>query len=179
MAAAGTTSEGTEAQAPTGFPPFKTETYPAQLFWLAITFGFLFVVLWRAAGPRISSVLAERKGRIDGDLSDAETHRKGAEAALATYQSALAAARQTAQGMADDNRKRVAAEVASAKELAEAQARAAAGIAQARIAATREEAKTHVAKAAAEAAIDIVARLTGDNVSPADAAAAVRTASGN
>jgi len=32
MAAAETTTTGTEA--PKGFPPFKSETYPAQLFWL-------------------------------------------------------------------------------------------------------------------------------------------------
>jgi len=34
---------------PAGFPPFKLETFPSQLFWLVITFGFLFVVLWRVA----------------------------------------------------------------------------------------------------------------------------------
>ncbi len=46
--------------------------------------------------------------------------------------------------------------------------------ADARIAATRIEAKGHVVKAAEEAAIAIVARLTGDAVSPADAAQAVK-----
>ena len=24
-----------------GFPPFKTETFPSQIFWLVITFAFL------------------------------------------------------------------------------------------------------------------------------------------
>ena len=51
MAAAETTSEGTEANGG-GFPPFKTETYPSQLFWLTVTFAFLFVVLWRVADIR-------------------------------------------------------------------------------------------------------------------------------
>ena len=40
-----------------GFPPFKTETFPSQIFWLVITFGFLFVVLWRLAGPRINAAI--------------------------------------------------------------------------------------------------------------------------
>ena len=35
-----------------GFPPFDTTTFPSQLFWLALTFGLMFVVLWRVAGPR-------------------------------------------------------------------------------------------------------------------------------
>ena len=46
--------------------------------------------------------------------------------------------------------------------------------ADARIAATRVEAKGHVIKAAEEAAIAIVARLTGEAVSSADAALAVK-----
>ena len=57
--AAGTTAK-TEVPAKhegAGFPPFKTETFPSQIFWLMITFAFLFVVLWRVAGPRIQGVL--------------------------------------------------------------------------------------------------------------------------
>jgi F-type H+-transporting ATPase subunit b len=46
--------------------------------------------------------------------------------------------------------------------------------AEERIAATRTEARTHVTAAAQNAAIAIVNRLTGDTVSPEDAAAAVR-----
>jgi hypothetical protein len=43
-----------------------------------------------------------------------------------------------------------------------------------RIAGTRVAAQGHVIKAAEEAAIAIVARLTGETVSPADAARAVK-----
>jgi F0F1-type ATP synthase membrane subunit b/b' len=46
--------------------------------------------------------------------------------------------------------------------------------ADARIAATRAEAQGHIIKAAEEAAIAIVARLTGEAISPADAARAVK-----
>jgi len=177
MAAAETTTEGTQA-ASRGFPPFKTETFPAQIFWLTVTFAFLFVVLWRVATPRIGGVIAERKGKIEGDLGMAEKHRKDAEAALAGYNSALAQARARAQGLAEDNRKRIAAEVQNAKTLAETDARQAAGVAESRIATLRAEAKSHIEKTAQEAAIDIVSRLTGDAVSASEAAAAVKSASG-
>ena len=46
--------------------------------------------------------------------------------------------------------------------------------AQTRIAATQERARGHVVRAAEEAAIAIVARLTGDTVTSAEARAAVR-----
>ena len=179
MAAAETTSAGTETQGNAGFPPFKTETYPAQLFWLAVTFAVLFVVLWRVAGPRIAGVIAARSGRIAGDLGAAEQHRKDAESASAAYQSALAAARQSAQGSAEENRKRIGAEVERAKARADAEARDASAAAEARIASMHAAAKDRLAKAAEEAAIDIVSRLTGDSVSPQEAAAAVRSATGS
>jgi len=180
MAAAETTTAGTEAPSSKGgFPPFKSETYPAQLFWLAVTFLFLFVVLWRVAGPRIAGVIGERKGRIAGDLSSAERHRKDSEAALASYQSALAAGRESARALMEDNRKRMADEADRAKAVADAQAREAAGAAEARIAAVREESKGELSKAAADVAIAIVSRLTGDTVSSDEAAAAVRSAAGS
>src|SRR5512140_1900675 len=115
--AAGTTAT-TEVPAKhegAGFPPFKTETFPSQIFWLVITFAFLFVVLWRIAGPRIKGVLVTRRGQIDGDLAKAQAHRADAESASAAYQSALAAARGRAQALAEENRKRIGGEIDRAK----------------------------------------------------------------
>jgi F-type H+-transporting ATPase subunit b len=178
---AATTNAVTEVPAPKGggFPPFKTETFPSQLFWLAITFSVLFVVLWRVVGPRIQGVIAARRGQIEGDLGKAEKHRKDAEAALHAYESALAAARGRAQSVAEENRKHIAAEVERAKTLADVEAQKATGAAEARIGQARAQTKDHVNKAAQDAAIEIVARLTGETASPEDAAAAVRSAVGS
>jgi F-type H+-transporting ATPase subunit b len=161
-----------------GFPPFKTETFPSQIFWLVVTFAFLFTVLWRLAGPRIQSVLAERRGKINDDIKTAELHRRDSEAASAAYDSALVAARGRAHAVAEENRKRLASEVDAAKTSADAEAHKASASAEARINAMREEAKAHIANAARDAAVTIVARLTGDTVSEADAAAAVKSVSG-
>jgi len=179
MAASKTTNTGTEQPGNAGFPPFRTETYPAQLFWLAVTFTVLFVVLWRVATPRIAGVMAERRGRITGDLGTAEQYRKDAETAAAAYQAALAAARQTAQARAEENRKRITADVERAKAQADEKAREASAAAEARMATSRAQAKDRLIKAAEEAAVDIVSRLTGDSVPKEEAAAAVRAAAGS
>jgi F-type H+-transporting ATPase subunit b len=157
-----------------GFPPFKTETFPSQIFWLVITFAFLFVVLWRVAGPRINGVITSRRGAINSDIAAAVKARGDAEAASAAYQTALAGARARAQGLAEENRQTLNAEIAKAKATGEAEAAQAMAAADARIAVTRDQAKGHVVKAAEDAAIAIVARLTGDTVSAADAANAVK-----
>ncbi|HEY4943856.1 MAG TPA: hypothetical protein VII56_20675 [Rhizomicrobium sp.] len=177
---AGETTASTQVPAKgAGFPPFKTETFPSQLFWLAITFTFLFVVLWRVAGPRIAGVITQRRNRINGDLAEAQAHRGDAENAAAAYQTALAGARARAQKLAQDNRQAVQDDVARAKAVADAKAQDDIAKAEGRIAASRGEARGHVAKAAQDAAIQIVAHLTGETVSAEDAAAAVRAATGS
>jgi F-type H+-transporting ATPase subunit b len=168
-----TTTATTEAPQSGGFPPFDQTTFPSQIFWLAVTFAFLFVVLWRIAGPRINGVITSRRGAINSDIEAAQKARGDAEAAEAAYQVALAGARARANGMAEENRQILNAEIAKAKAQADAAAADAMGAAHARIAQTQEKARGHVAKAAQEAAIEIVARLTGETISSADAAAAM------
>jgi F-type H+-transporting ATPase subunit b len=169
-----TTTTTEQPHKPAGFPPFKTETFPAQFFWLTITFAVLFIVMWRIAVPKIGGIIGDRKAKIAGDLSLAEAHRKAAEQASAAYDSAIASARQRALAAANDNRAKINAEVDRAKAAADAEAAQAMTKAEESIAASRVEARSHVANAARDAAIQIVARLTGETVSPEDAAAAVR-----
>jgi F-type H+-transporting ATPase subunit b len=174
MADATTTASTGAPEQGSSFPPFDQTTFPSQIFWLVVTFAFLFVVLWRVAGPRINGVITSRRGAINGDIAAAQRARGDAEGASAAYQTALAGARARANALAEENRQILNAEIASAKARADEDAAGAMAKAHERIAATQEQARGHVAKAAEEAAIAIVARLTGDTVSSADAAAAVR-----
>jgi F-type H+-transporting ATPase subunit b len=171
MADTGTTAS-TEASG--GFPPFDTTTFPSQLFWLAVTFAFLFVMLWKVAGPRINGVITSRRGAINADIAAAQKARGDAEGASVAYQTALAGARARANAHAEENRQTLNGEIAKAKGLADDEAHRAMSAAQARIEATQVQARGAVAKAAEEAAIAIVARLTGETVSSAEAAAAVK-----
>ena len=156
-----------------GFPPFDTTTFPSQLFWLALTFGLMFVVLWRLTGPRINAAITNRRGAINGAIAAAGKARADAEAAQAGYENALAAARSRANALAEETRQGLNAEIAKAKADADAQAAQSMHEADARISATRETAKAAVGTAARDAAIAIVERLTGDKVSADEAAKAM------
>jgi F-type H+-transporting ATPase subunit b len=168
-----TTTQGTEAKHEGGFPPFDTTTFPSQLFWLAVTFTFLFVVLWRVAGPRINAAITSRRGAINGAIAEASKARADAEAAQAGYEAAMASARTRANALAEETRQKLNAEIAKAKAQADAKAHDAMAAADARIASTRETAKAAVGVAARDAAIAIVERLTGDKVSADEAAKAL------
>ena len=156
-----------------GFPPFDTTTFPSQLFWLAITFAFLFTVLWKLAGPKINAAITNRRSTINGAIAEAGKARADAEAAQGAYETALAGARARANALAEDTRSKLNAEIAKAKAEADAKAHDAMAAADARIAQTRESAKAAVAVAARDAAVAIVERLTGDKVSTEDAAKAL------
>jgi F-type H+-transporting ATPase subunit b len=158
-----------------GFPPFDTTTFPSQLFWLVVTFAFLFVVLWRVSGPRIKGAITLRRTVINNAIAEADSARKAADEAGTAYDLALAAARGRAQSLAEETRQKINAEIAQAKADGDAQAAAAMAAADARINATRDSARVHVAGAARDAAIAIVARLTGETVTADEAAKAVGT----
>ena len=172
MAEASTTAT-TEAPKSGGFPPFDQTTFPSQVFWLVITFAFLFTVLWRVAGPRINAAITSRRGAINGAIAEASKARADAETAQGQYQAALTAARAKANALAEETRQKLNAEIAKAKAEADAKAHDAMAAADARIAITRETAKAAVGTAARDAAIAIVERLTGDKVSADEAAKAL------
>jgi len=168
-------TSGTEVPHQGGvFPPFDATTFPGQFFWLVITFAALFLVLSRLIGPRLAATIGERKGHIADDIAAAGKHKADAEAALGSYEAALAAARARAHAEAEEKRKAMEAEVEKAKAEAEAEAKEAAAKAEADIVALRAEAAIHVTKAAQDAAAAIVSRLIGDKVPAEEAEAAVK-----
>lgn len=173
MAEPTATTEGTEAPGGPGLPQMNAATFPSQIFWLAVTFVFLLVVLSRVALPRIGGAIEARRSRIEGDLGTAEKLREEAAAALKAYEAALAEARGRALALADENRKRIGGEIEALKNAADAQSQTALAAAEVRIAASRQAAMAHVRGAAAEAASDIVERLIGERIPAGEAAKAV------
>ena len=84
---------GAEHAEKTGLPQLNFETFPNQIFWLAVTLVIIYLVLTRVALPRIGAVLAERSGTITNDLAAAEEFKQKAVQAEKAYNDALATAR--------------------------------------------------------------------------------------
>ena len=53
-------------------PQLNPEFFVSQLFWLAIFFILLFVILWRFSLPRIATVIEKRQDKINDNLSAAK-----------------------------------------------------------------------------------------------------------
>lgn len=170
-------STTTEAAPPSehggGFPPFQKDTFASQLLWLVIFFVALYLLLSRLALPRVGSILAERQGRIAGDLAAAARMKDDADAAIAAYEKALAEARSRAQALAAETRETLNAQAEADRKALEERLSVELADAEKSIAATKSAAMMNVRGIAEEAAAAIVARLTGAAPSPAAVATAV------
>tara|TARA_R110002124_G_scaffold44422_1_gene135460 strand:+ start:15696 stop:16322 length:627 start_codon:yes stop_codon:yes gene_type:complete len=144
------------------FPPFDPATFPSQLLWLAITFGALYLLMSKIALPRIGGILENRKAIMDADLAAADASRQQTDAAIAAYEAALAAAKAKAQGIANESREAIQADLAAKRSAVEADLTAKVSAAEARIMATKTEALTHVDEIATETAQTVVTQLVGD-----------------
>jgi F-type H+-transporting ATPase subunit b len=162
-----TTSTIGQSDAPHGkvFSPLDPGTFASQLFWLALSFGLLYLLLKRLALPRVGEVIEERRERIERDLAKAEALKAETELALVTYERALGEARAKAGGVAKDIHARLTAEMDAERAKLEAEIAAKVAEAEDRIAQGRDRAMAGVGEIAGETAGAIVARLIGREVS--------------
>lgn len=158
------------------FPPFDQSTYPSQLLWLVITFGFFYLVMQKVIVPRVGGILEHRHDRIAQDLDEASRLKAEADAAVETYEKELAAARAKAGSIADQARDAAKAKAAADRASIEAELSAKLSAAEARIADIKASAFAEVGSIAEETAAAIVDQLIGAKATPEDVKAAVAAA---
>ncbi|MFC0217240.1 F-type H+-transporting ATPase subunit b [Pseudochelatococcus lubricantis] len=167
---------GAEVAHEVGFPPFNAETFASQLFWLAVTFAFLYWFVSKIALPRIAAVIADRKQRIDTDLDDAARLKAQADEAFKAYEAELATAKANARSIAEDTRARLSAESDARRKSLEQDLSARIAAAEKTIADTKTQALTHVGEIAGDAASAIVERILGSAPTAIAVDAAVKSA---
>jgi len=159
-------------------PQLDPSTFGSQLFWLAVSFVTLYVVLSVLVLPRIGATMAKRSEQLDGDLAEAEALRAKAEAALEAYEEALAQARTKALVVAQTMRAEVQAETARQKAELDAKLAEEAAAADSRLAATREAALAGLRDAAKDIVGEVMLSIGVDQADDKSVEAALDTASG-
>ena len=155
-------------------PQFDFGTFTSQIFWLAVVFTLLFLILSRNVLPKVSGILEQRQRRLDDDIAKAGALRKEAETVLAEYEKARAEAEARAQAAMRAVLEETTAEISTAHgELDRKQAKQLLE-AEARILQTRQEATAGIHQAASEVAAAATERLIG--VKPDDKASAAAVA---
>lgn len=151
-------------------------TYSSQIFWLLLTFGFVFFVVGLGMVPKIQSTVDKRDRQIADDLAAADAARKEADAREEAYRVKAEANRAEALKLTQSAKASAATQSEATLAKADAENAATIAAAEARIKTAADAALGEIETVAAEAAQDMVAKLSGATVSAADAAQAVKAA---
>ncbi|MBU3076535.1 F0F1 ATP synthase subunit B family protein [Sphingomonas quercus] len=152
------------------------EIYSSQIFWMLVVFGLIYFVIAKSMLPKIEATMDGRDKRVREDLVAASRARSDADEAEAGYRARLAEARAAAQKAAAEAKSAAAAEAETRVKAADAVSATKLADAEARLAVQRNEALATIEGVAAEAAQDIVQRLSGVAVARDRADAAVKAA---
>ena len=148
------------AHGSSGMPQLDPTHFASQLFWLAVTFVLLYVILSRKAIPAIRDVLESRQTRIEQDLDRARQLQEEAEAAEASYNKALEDARKRSAHTIGEMQQRVEAIAADEHAALDAKLQKQMEEAEATISETVSKAKDELTPAMEEISSAIVEKLT-------------------
>ena len=154
-------------------PQLNPESFPSQLFWLAVTFFVLYVLMAWVGIPRLASVIEARRRRREDDLARAAEMQASAEAANQEFQRAMAEARAQAQAVLKETSDRLSAEAAERQRALAAALAGQLDEAERRIAATKQQALAEVRGIAVDVGRSVVEKLTGAAPNDARITAAV------
>jgi F-type H+-transporting ATPase subunit b len=143
------------------FPPFNKETFASQLVWFAVFFIALYVLIGRFAIPQIGGIIEARRGKVEGDLAEANRLKDQSDAALKAYEKSLADARGRSQALANETRDKLHAQSEVRRKALESELNVKLAAAEKTIAATKTSAMANVRGIAIDTASVIVERLIG------------------
>ena len=142
-------------------PQLDVSGFPSQIFWLVITFVFLWWLMARVALPKVGLVLEERQKKISDSLDMADDLRKEAASELESYEITISKAHDEARKVINDANQE--GTQASADQLAEMRISLTNQIAEveAEIESVKEKALEDIGQSAREVAISTLDKLVG------------------
>ena len=147
-----------------GMPQLNPEYCVSQIVLLILTFGFLYIILWKAILPKITENLENRKAQILLDLDNAQIFRDQSEKKILEYNKIVNLAEQEAKKKLDETRKKINNDIKNKKKLFDLEI-------EKKIQKTEKEIKTlrlssikHINKIAIEISSEIVRKIMGAEV---------------
>jgi len=146
----------------------------SQFLWLAIGLGFIFFVIARGMVPKIQATVDMRDKKIASDLEAAQAARVAADETEAAWRARMDAARAEAAKLSNDAKQASAKDTGAQVHAAADKLNAKLEKAEAKIREALDAARLEIEAVAADAAREMVSRLTGKTVDQRQAADAVK-----
>lgn len=146
----------------------------SQIFWLLVVFGGIYFVIGRGMLPKIEATVDLRDRKISDDLAAAKAAHGAVDVLDEQYRTTLEASRAEAQKAVQSAKDKAARD--AEKKLAKADSELGERLtaAETALGAAKTSAMAEIEAVAADAARDLVARLSGTNVTAAEAGKAVK-----
>jgi F-type H+-transporting ATPase subunit b len=152
--------------------------YQSQWFWLLLVLAAIYFFVGRGIVPKVEATVDLRDAQIAADLAEAERMRAEADATEEAWRARINDAHAEAHALAHDAKDRSLRETEKRVRAADKKLAAKADEAAAALDAARQGALAEIESLAAEAAREIVAKLTGAKVEDKAARKAVAGALG-
>jgi F-type H+-transporting ATPase subunit b len=138
--------------------------FPEQLFWLAVSFGLLYVLMSGVALPRVARTQSNRKSVIASELEAAKAANETAKASVAKVEKSLAQARSKAQATMSEMVAKVSEESTFRQTAQERELARHLRAAEESIAVARESALASVRSSAKDLAAVVVDKVVGAKI---------------
>ena len=99
-----------------GMPQLNPEFWVSQIFWLIITFGFLFIILSKLILPKISNNIESRKSQILENIETAEKQRADSENKIKEYEKIIFESKIEAKNYFNEARLKILRDIESKRE---------------------------------------------------------------
>jgi F-type H+-transporting ATPase subunit b len=157
-------------------PQFELSTFLPQMVWLAIFFAILYFGIVQLTLPKVGRVIEAREAQVAGDIAQAQAAKDQADRMATAYDQGVAEAQDKARANVAEARTRASAALEERLKAANAATEARMAEADRALAEARTSALGQIEGVAADAAADIVERLTGARPTADEAAGAARAA---
>ena len=144
-----------------GMPQLNPEFWLAQIFWLLLTFGILYVVLSKFILPKISSNLEARKSQILENIEMAEKQREQSEIKIKEFEKIILDSKNKAKNYINDTRKKLLEDINKKREVLENEINEEIKVAEKDITSLKNNAPEKINKIAIETSADLIKQLIG------------------
>ena len=156
-----------------GMPQLNPEFWVSQIFWLTITFGFLYVILSKLILPKISANLEIRKSQILENIEAADKQREESELRIVEYEKIVQNSKDQAKNYFKKSREKLLKDINLKKDSLENELNKEIQKAESEIQELRTRAPEKIKKIAAETSADLLQQLIGTEVNSSSISAIV------
>ena len=162
-----------ESSESSGMPQLNPEFWFSQIFWLIITFGFLFIVLSKLILPKISANLETRKSEILENISAAEKQREASENKIKEYEKIILDSKNEAKNYFSKARGQILKDIDKKRETLKSEINEEIKKAEEEITDLKNKSPDKINKIVVETSSDLVKQLIGVEVNNSSISAIV------